>query len=204
MRKYLYLLFPAVILSFSLGMLTGATKVSTLHETDSTYVDTIVKEDNDILPDDCVISNVNYSEVSLLPNEPNVPTFVVKRDTVEQEWIYPISEDEIDLIAQLVMAEAEGEPEEGKRLVIDTVLNRVDHPHYPDNVYDVIYAPAQFSPIWNGRFERCYVKYDIKELVKEELLKRANNEVIYFNAKHYSDYGTPLFQVGNHYFSKRD
>lgn len=29
------------------------------------------------------------------------------------------------------MAEAEGEPEEGQRLVIDTILNRVDDPCFP-------------------------------------------------------------------------
>lgn len=136
--------------------------------------------------------------------DPNVPTFVVESVIIQDEWIYPISEEEVDLIAQLVMAEAEGEPEEGKRMVIDVILNRVDHPHYPNNVNDVIYAPAQFSPMWNGRFERCYVKHDIKELVKEELLERTNSEVIYFNAGHYSEYGTPLFQIGDHYFSKRD
>ena len=51
----------------------------------------------------------------------------------------PVSEADIAIIALLTMAEAEGECEEGQRLVIDTVLNRVDDPHFPDNIYDVVY-----------------------------------------------------------------
>ena len=35
------------------------------------------------------------------------------------------SEEDIELIALVTMAEAEGEPEEGKRLVIDTILNSI-------------------------------------------------------------------------------
>ena len=59
----------------------------------------------------------------------------------------PVSEADIAIIALLTMAEAEGECEEGQRLVIDTVLNRVDDPHFPDNIYDVVY---QKKPIlWN-------------------------------------------------------
>ena len=56
------------------------------------------------------------------------------------------TEEEMRLIAQLVMAEAENQSELGKRLVIDTVLNRVDHPdpQFPDTVYEVIYQKNQF------------------------------------------------------------
>lgn len=112
-----------------------------------------------------------------------------------------LSTEEIELIALLTMAEAEGECEEGKRLVIDTVLNRVDSPHFPDTVTDVIYQPNQYTPIWNGRMERCEVREDICELVHEELASRTNQDVIFFTSLGYSAYGVPLFQIGNHYFS---
>lgn len=55
-----------------------------------------------------------------------------------------VSDTDIELIALLTMAEAEGECEEGQRLVIDTVLNRVDNPHFPDNIYDVVYQKNQY------------------------------------------------------------
>ena len=121
----------------------------------------------------------------------------------ESEEIY-ISEDEINLIALVTMAEAEGESEEGKRLVIDTILNRVDSEHFPDTISEVIYQPNQFTSMWNGRVDRCYVMDDICQLVREELVSRTNSEIVFFTAGKYGAYGKPLFQVGNHYFASYD
>lgn len=112
-----------------------------------------------------------------------------------------LSENDIYLIALVTMAEAEGECEEGKRLVIDTILNRVDSVYFPDTVYDVVYQPNQFTSMSNGRCSRVTVTNEVCELVKEEARNRMNSEVIFFNAYHYSAYGTKMFQLGNHYFS---
>ena len=122
----------------------------------------------------------------------------------EAEPNYPLTQEEIDLIALVTMGEAEGETELGKRLVIDTILNRIDHPSFPDTVYDVVYQPNQFSVMWNSRIERCYVMPEIVELVKEELLERTNYECVFFMAGEYSKYGEPLFQECCHYFSSYD
>ena len=112
-----------------------------------------------------------------------------------------MSNEEIELIALVTMAEAEGEPEEGKRLVIDTILNRVDHERFPNTVSDVIYQKDQFTSIWNGRLNSCYASDDICKLVKEEVKSRKDSNVIFFRTSRYSDYGSPMFQVGHHYFS---
>lgn len=112
-----------------------------------------------------------------------------------------MSNEEIELIALVTMAEAEGEPEEGKRLVIDTILNRVDHKRFPNTVSDVIYQKDQFTSIWNGRLNSCYASDDICKLVKEEVESRKDSNVIFFRTSRYSDYGSPMFQVGHHYFS---
>jgi N-acetylmuramoyl-L-alanine amidase len=113
-----------------------------------------------------------------------------------------ISEEDIALMALMTMAEAENQCEEGKRLVIDAVLNRVDSSRFPDTVYEVIYSPNQFSVMWNGRANRCEVREENIRLVKEELESRTNYDVIFFNSGQYSKYGVPMFQVGDHYFSK--
>ena len=123
---------------------------------------------------------------------------------VEKEPNYPLTQEEIDLIALVTMGEAVGETELGKRLVIDTILNRIDHPSFPDTVYDVVYQPNQFSVMWNSRIERCYVMSEIVELVKEELLERTNYECVFFMDGEYSKYGEPLFQECCHYFSSYD
>lgn len=124
-------------------------------------------------------------------------------EVVEPEIdILPATDAEIDLLTLVTMAEAEGESVEGKRLVIDTILNRVDHSRFPNTIHDVVYQPSQFTSMWNGRIDRCYVRNDIRQLVIEELKNRTNRDVIFFRTDYYCPYGTPLFQVGNHYFSK--
>lgn len=112
-----------------------------------------------------------------------------------------MSDEDIDLIALVTMAEAEGETERGKRLVISTILNRVDSEHFPNTVEEVIYQTNAFTSMWNGRVERCYVTNDIRQLVLEELEHRTNNDTMYFCAGRYSDYGNPMFAEGDHYFS---
>ena len=126
---------------------------------------------------------------------------------IEVKTIYKdkstLSDEEIELIALLTMAEAEGECEEGKRLVIDTILNRMDSDlsYFPDTIHEVVYQKNAFTSMWNGRVDRCYVTEDLCRLVREELENRTNYEVLYFCAGNYSKYGTPLWPVGNHYFS---
>lgn len=131
-----------------------------------------------------------------------IPIAAEETEESTTEAIPELPREDVELIALVTMAEAEGECEEGKRLVIDTVLNRVDSEYFPDTVYEVIYQPNQFSSMWNGRVDRCEVREDICELVYEELESRTNYDVVFFTAGEYSAYGVPMFQVGNHYFSK--
>lgn len=159
-----------------------------------------------------LVEQINKQEViEMVATEepPQVTDIVLAVDIPEPEPTpvvesYSLTQEEIDLIALVVMAEAEGEPEEGKRLVIDTILNRVDGKYWPNTVHDVIYQKNQFTSMWNGRADRCYVKEDIVELVKEELISRYNSECVFFRTNHYSQYGVPMFQVGHHYFSSYD
>lgn len=143
----------------------------------------------------------NVIQIAYQPLEKMVSTVEIE-ECIEDEEILLI--EDIELIALVTMAEAEGECEEGKRLVIDTILNRVDSEHFPNTVYEVIYQPNQFSSMWNGRVDRCEVREDICQLVKEESKSRVNDEVMFFTAGEYSKYGVPMFQVENHYFSSYD
>lgn len=101
----------------------------------------------------------------------------------------------------ITIAEAEGECELGKRMVIDVILNRILSKHFPDSAYGVIYQPNQFSSMWNGRVDRCTVTDDVRQLVIEEAETRMNTYVVFFNAEDFSEYGVPMFQIENHYFS---
>lgn len=139
--------------------------------------------------------------VDIVKSANDITYDVINTEQQEPAEELPLSDCEIDLIALVVMAEAEGESEEGKRLVIDTILNRVDSEYFPDTVEGVIYQPNQFSSMWNGRADRCYATDEIRQLVKEELVSRTNYEVMFFTSGHYGEYGEHMFPVGNHYFS---
>lgn len=75
--------------------------------------------------------------------------------THEQEPL--ATREEIELLALCAMAEAEGECEQGQRLVIDSVLNRVDDPHFPDTISEVIWQKNQYAGMYGDRITRCYV-----------------------------------------------
>ncbi|WP_288878277.1 MULTISPECIES: cell wall hydrolase [Bacteroidales] len=157
---------------------------------------------SDISVEDEVVYAGNVTVHNVVPEPIFIdasPIVTIKPLEEEEESLLPY--EDISLIALVTMAEAEGECEDGKRLVIDAILNRMDSEHFPDNVYDVIYQRNQFSSIWNGRVDRCEVRDDICQLVEEELLSRTNTDVIFFTAGEYSKYGVPMFQLGNHYFS---
>ncbi len=117
------------------------------------------------------------------------------------------SEEAVILLARLTYSEAGIESDECKRLVIDTVLNRVDSEHFPDTIEDVIYQPKHFTPMWNGWFEECSEELSpdeldsLCEMVREELEERTNSDVLFFTAGEYSTYGEPMFIVDHTYFS---
>lgn len=166
----------------------------------------LVCRDDSVIAPDVVVQAAAVEEVSVEPieAEPVVETSKPAIDILEfveapKEKL--VTEEEIELLALLAVAEAEAECDEGKRLVIDTVLNRVDSPYFPDTIYEVVYQPNQFVSMTNGRSDRCIVTEDDIRLAREEVVTRTNSDVVFFQAYGYSRYGVPMFQVGNHYFS---
>ncbi len=185
MKKIIWMVLLIIISSFCI-----ATSPITISENDK-ITDKVTIE---------IIKTEVVEEVSFSPKEEVVVQEPAPQD-IACEIDMDISNDDIELIALVTMAEAEGECEEGKRLVIDTILNRVDSDSFPDTVYEVVYQPNQFSSMWNGRVDRCYIDDYICQLVTEELCNRKNYDVIFFTADRYGKYGAPMFQIGNHYFS---
>lgn len=112
-----------------------------------------------------------------------------------------LTDNDIDLITTVTEAEAEGESEYGKRLVIDSILNRMDHDHFPETANEVIYQSGQFVSVNNGRIKRVKINDQTRNLVLQETIFRTNDQVIFFSSEGYSRYGYPLLQEGNHYFS---
>lgn len=82
-------------------------------------------------------------------------TWEPQDDTVALATLYNMTYSDEDLywLAHIISAESRGEPWEGQIAVGNVVLNRVNHPDFPDTIYEVIFDDrwgGQFEPVRNG------------------------------------------------------
>lgn len=113
--------------------------------------------------------------------------------------------DNLELLARVTFAEAGNQSELGKRLVIDTILNRVDSKANDfkncNTVKDVCYQTGQFTTVSNGAIWKYPLDEDILDLIDQEIANRTNYEVLWFRTGYYHSFGRSLFPEGAHWFS---
>lgn len=116
-----------------------------------------------------------------------------------------------ELMAKLVHAEAKGEPYAGKVAVATVILNRVDHPEFPNTIKDVIYEKSggyyAFTPVQNGEINGGYTTEDMRAVNEAIAFRGQGNGSIYFyNPKTaVSDWirtRDVTITIGNHKFAK--
>lgn len=61
---------------------------------------------------------------------------------------------DVYLLARVISAEARGEPYNGQVAVGAVVLNRVDHPSFPNSISGVVYQSGAFSCMDDGQFNQ--------------------------------------------------
>ena len=76
----------------------------------------------------------------------------LKRLGVSVGAIPEANEANVNLLARIISAEARGEPYSGQVAVGAVILNRVEHPSFPDPLSGVIYQPGAFTAITDGQF----------------------------------------------------
>ena len=92
------------------------------------------------------------------------------------------SDQDLNLMANAVYGEARGEPYEGQVAVAAVILNRVEHPDFPDTVGGVIFQPLAFTAVADGQ-----IWLTPNERAKEAVLDALNgwdpseNAIYYFN-----------------------
>lgn len=64
------------------------------------------------------------------------------------------STSDVNLLARTISAEARGEPYSGQVAVGAVILNRVEHPSFPDTIAGVVYQPGAFSCLNDGQFDQ--------------------------------------------------
>lgn len=126
-----------------------------------------------------------------------VPTDVLQ--AIEDNEQTEVTEEEIEMLAHLVMAEAGNQDLLGKQLVVDVVFNRIRDNRFDNTVKEVIYAPGQFTCC--GYFMRKKPTEECYEAVYTEIEQRQDREVLYFRTGRYGS-TKALYKHGDHYFSK--
>ena len=127
-----------------------------------------------------------------------------KNSTLKEQNIGCISTYEFDLLCQLVAAEAENQPYEGKMAVAGVVLNRSEYGWpFEEGIEGAIFQEGAFSCVSDGRFYDAwqYVSKEDMDAVTQELTERYYSEFLYFTAGDYGKYGTPAYPIGDHFFS---
>ena len=109
------------------------------------------QKDNDLSPDGVV--GIKTLEALGIGKSSNNSTF---------------TESEISLLARIISAESRGEPYEGQVAVGAVILNRIDHPSFPNTISGVIFQPLAFSCVNDGQ---------INEPVSDTALKAAQDAI---------------------------
>jgi len=135
---------------------------------------------------------------------------------LEQSYEYMLPDEELEALLRIVEAEAGIEDEDGKLLVANVVLNRVEDGQFPDTVSEVVFqrenGTAQFSPVSDGSYYRVEISDETIHAVGRALMgEDISQGALYFAARKYADSSKMkwfdenlefLFQHGGHEFFK--
>lgn len=141
---------------------------------------------------------------------------VVSYSLMEQGDYRFLEEEELEVLQRIVEAEAGNEDEDGKLLVANVVLNRVDSDSFPDTVTEVVFQQSkgvtQFSPVASGRIHTVKVSEETVAAVERALSgEDISQGALYFAARKYASSKkmrwfdeklTFLFRHGGHEFYK--
>lgn len=109
-----------------------------------------------------------------------------QNETYGNRWGITLTEDEIELLAKIVWLEANGEPVEGQKAVVEVVFNRMASELYPNTLYDVLSQknPVQFCS-WKNR-ERAKPTEKEYESIRQVLYGNTQilrNDTLYFSTE---------------------
>lgn len=108
------------------------------------------------------------------------------------EYVYDLSERDMELLLRIVEAEAGCEDEDGRILVANVVLNRMESELFPDSVAEVVLQTnngvSQFSPVSSGSIWTVEISEETREAVEKALEgENISQGALFFAARKYAD-----------------
>lgn len=138
---------------------------------------------------------VDDGSVNEIPDQENI-------EEPEEHFVIDFTDEEFDLLCVVVEAEAGGCSEQCRLWVADVIINRARE---CGSLTDAIYAPKQFTCVWDGGIRRHSVPSESTvRICKQELREVGYPGLWYFRSGHYhKGLGTPWGNIDNVYFSTR-
>ncbi len=115
--------------------------------------------------------------------------------------------DNLYILAQLISGEARGEPYIGQVAVGAVVLNRVEHPSFPNTIPGVIFQPGAFTAVLDGQMFRQPNSTSIRAAVDAlSGWDPTGGALYYYNPRRTTNrwiWGRPVIKViGKHRFAR--
>ena len=121
-----------------------------------------------------------YLNRSVEQEDDFIPVITIDRtEHVIVDYRYNITEKEFKEFVRVVEAEVTGDNPfgvddedayESKLRVAQVILNRVESPHFPDTVHDVIFQKNAFTPLLDGRYYEVEISDITIQACKDALL----------------------------------
>lgn len=141
---------------------------------------------------------------------------VVGFNVLSQEEVNVLDASDMDVLLRIVESEAGSEDADGRLLVANVILNRVNDEKFPSTVTEVVFQQengvAQFSPVSNGKIYQVEISQETCEAVERALNgEDISQGALFFASRKYADSTKMkwfddnleyLFQHGGHEFFK--
>ena len=139
---------------------------------------------------------------------------VVDCSELQQESRYQLEQADLEVLLRIVEAEAGCEDEEGKLLVANVILNRLNSEQFPDSITEIVFqrenGVTQFAPVADGSYSKVKISEETVNAVGRALAgEDISQGALYFAARKYADSEsmrwfdeklTLLFRHGGHDF----
>lgn len=113
----------------------------------------------------------------------------------DAELLYSPTQEERDIAARVIFAEAGNQDYYGMYLVAETIVNRALSPLYPNTVKEVCYQPCQYTTINRGVTDECYQAFD-------EACKHLDHPITHFcSGGVWPEYGVRVLEWQAHKFT---
>ena len=216
MKKILILITMLLTLCLNITFVFAEPILFKYTEDDSVIFTTEAKIEPEVVEDLKFIKSLATTETFDLFNE-NKQKEIEEQQRLEKEKrlkeqqkrnSMSATDNELDMLAKIIYAEARGESYDGKVAVGAVVLNRVRSTKYPNNIRDVIFARNQFSPVSDGSYYSARPGESEYQAARDALngVDPTNGALTFYAHKSiYSRYHESLIHtatIGNHKFFK--